>query len=405
MNRLFQVVLSVMAATLFAAAAFAQPPAGGQPSADGAAAAPAAQAPAPAATRPPVARPDVGLSRDGSPFAADVDTLFWFIVWLCTFFFVLLMALSGFFAVKYRRRRGVSQIRSPSHNTPLELTWSVGPLLILLVVFWWGFDIYMNMRMSPANAEVINVKAMKWDWSWSYDNGANGGTAKTGATVTIADKEVKVFAIPVGRPVRLVMISDDVIHSLYVPDFRKKIDVFPMRYTTLWFEASEPGDHYLFCAEYCGTGHSQMAALVRAMPEHEYQQYKMDNKISLDDLPPVDAGKLLYMIHGCNSCHSVDGADGTGPSWKNVYGHPRQVTLRSGGTAEVVADEDYIRRSIIDPGAEVVVGKKNEMASFQGKVTEAQIGMIIAYMKSLSDRGGTPPAPASSTEEKAPAAH
>jgi cytochrome c oxidase subunit 2 len=391
MNRLFQVVLSLIATALVALSAVAQTPATA-PAAPGAPASQPAAQPPPASPATsagaPVARPDVGLRREGSTFAASVDSLFWFIVWLCTFFFVLLMVLAAYFSLKYRRRPGVPQERSPSHNTPLELTWSVGPLLILLVVFWWGFDIYMNMRMAPANAEIINVKAMKWDWSFSYDNGATGGTSTKGdATVRIADKEVKIFAVPVGRPVRLVMISDDVIHSLYVPDFRKKTDVFPMRYTTLWFEATEPGDHYLFCAEYCGDGHSQMAALIRAMPEAEYQQYKRDNTLDIRTLPPEKGGELLRLIHGCNACHSVDGSKGTGPSWKGIYGSKHSVILSSGEKKTVTVDDTYIRQSILEPAAMIVEGYPNQMITYQGKLSEDDIARIIAYIRSLNPGG------------------
>lgn len=381
MERFIRIIVSFALAALVAAGAFGQTEAP-------AAAAPAAQpAPVQQIEHFQVAG-GVGLSRQASPWAADVDLLFWTITWICVFFFVLLMVLAAWFVVKYRRRPGVAQQRSPSHNTPLELTWSVGPLVILMVIFYWGFDVYLNMRMAPANAEVINVTAQKWDWTFDYDNGAIGGS-KQGTTVRVADKEVKVFAVPANRPVKLVMISKDVIHSLYVPDFRQKLDVFPMRYTTLWLKPMEAGqDHYLFCTEYCGDGHSQMGAIIRVFDEQAYQQYKLDNKLSLDDMAPTEAGKVLYLVKGCNACHSVEeNGPGTGPTWWGIYGDEAHPVLVNGARTTVRVDEDYIREAILVPGAKLREGYPNQMNSYQGQITEKEISMITAYIKSLSEKG------------------
>lgn len=342
----------------------------------------------------------VGLFRQGSTFAAKNDPLFWFILWLCVFFFLLLMTLATVFVFKYRRVPGKPQQRSVSHNTPLELTWSVGPLVILFIVFFWGFDRYMNMQVAPQNAEQISVQAQKWNWAWTYDNGAVGGSKETRI---VADKQVPVFAIPAGRPVKLTMISKDVMHSSYVPDFRVKMDLFPNRYITMWFEAPRESigqEHYLFCAEYCGDQHSQMAAVVKVLDENGFQQYKQDNAFDPSTIPPAELGKILRITKGCAACHSVDGSGGTGPTWTNAFGEP--VTFTDGSS--VVADENYIRESILDPAKHIVKGFSNQMPSFQGQLKEVEINGLIAYIRSLSKHGGEPdPAKAEGGAGEAPA--
>ncbi len=324
----------------------------------------------------------VGLHRDASSLAADVDLLFWFIFWICVFFFVLLMGLSAYFVVKYRRRPGVPQQRSASHNTPLELAWSIIPLIILIVIFFWGFDLYMKVHVAPATAEEIDVSAQMWNWSFTYDNGATGLQTRS-----IADKDVPIFAIPAGRPIKLIMSSQDVIHSLFVPDFRKKLDVFPMRYTTMWFEPMTAGEeHYLFCAEYCGEGHSQMGALLKVLSPSDYLQWKQDNKVA-DNLPPVELGKILYVTKACNSCHSIDGSQNTGPTWLDLYGKRENVVLPDGSVQEITADENYLRESILVPAAKIVQGYPNQMNSYQGQLTDKELSGLIAYIKSLSEAG------------------
>ncbi len=345
-----------------------------------------------ASAAPQTIKLGVGLSRQSSTLAANHDLLFWFITWLCVFFFVLLMGLGIFFTIKYRRRPGVPQQRCVAHNTPLELLWSLGPLVILIGIFFWAFDLYMDAHVAPAGAEEVTVVAQKWNWSWTYDNGA-----ATREFANVANTDVPVFAVPAGKPVKLIMTSRDVIHALYVPDFRTKIDVFPGRYTTLWFEAMEAGEeHYLFCAEYCGDQHSQMAAVIKVLEpgvtaggppanipwqDELYGDWK--SRMAFDDRPLKEVGATLYITKACNSCHSIDGSVGTGPSWLNVYGSEEKIT---GGTT-VTVDENYIRESILVPAAKIVEGFSNQMNSFQGQLTEREIMALITYIKSLSEEG------------------
>lgn len=325
---------------------------------------------------------EVWFPQSASTFAHDHDMLFLFIFWISVFFFVLLMGLSLIFVIKYRRMPGKPQQRSMAHNTPLELTWSIGPLAILAVIFFWGFDKFMDMHVTPADAEVIDLTAFQWGWEMNYENGASA----TEFSNIIGTVDSPIFAIPVGKPIKLRMISRDVIHSFWAPNFRVKFDVFPNRYTTMWFEATEPGDHHVFCAEYCGAQHSEMAAILRAMPPADYAQWKVDNAISGESMPPVELGKRLYVTKACNSCHSVDGSAKTGPTWQGTYGTERTV-LVNGSPQTVTIDDNYIRESILDPEAKIAQGYPNQMLSYQGQLKDFELTALVAYIKSLSEQG------------------
>ncbi len=333
----------------------------------------------------------VWLTEPASTFAAKHDPLFMFIFWSCTVMFVGLMGVMFYFVVKYARRPGKAQERSASHNTAMELTWTILPLFLLAVIFVWGFKGYVYMQVAPVNAEQVRLNAVQWNWEMTYDNGGSS----TMLTM-VADKEVPIFPVPAGRPTRVQMISRDVLHSFYVPDFRVKLDVFPSRYTSVWFTpTSEPQeqvddagnvigywtDHYLFCTEYCGDGHSQMGAIIRVMRDADYLEWKQKAANPLEGLEPVEAGALLYRLKGCNACHSVDGARGTGPTWQGIYGATHQFT--GGGSATV--DDNYIRESILEPAKNIVAGYSNQMPSYQGQLTEEEISFLIEYIRSLAN--------------------
>ena len=321
------------------------------------------------------------LSARSSEYAGQHDFVFMSIFWLSVVFFFLVMGPFTYFIIKYRRKPGVAPQRSVSHNTPLELAWSLIPLLLLCVLFFMGFEVYIRGQIAPANAETINVRAKKWSWTFAYDNGA-----QTKEFVDLVGVDVPVFAVPAGKPVRLIMDSEDVIHSLYVPDFRKKIDIYPNRYTTMWFEASHAGEtHYIFCAEFCGDQHSQMAAILNVLSPLEYEQWKKNNLTDPSTLFPADWGAMLYKQHGCNQCHSVDEAKTAkvGPAWWGIWG--KKVAIEGGG--EVIVDENYIRESIYDPGAKLVAGYANQMSSYQKDIGPDKLTAIIDYMKTLSPEG------------------
>jgi cytochrome c oxidase subunit 2 len=308
--------------------------------------------------------------EDGSSFwmppqistvAHGVDWLFHFILAISVFFFLLIVVLMVFFIIKYRRREGQEAASSPSHNTALEVTWTVIPVILVIVIFIVGFKGFLNMATPPANAYEITVEGQKWKWTFTYPNG-------------YVDENLHV---PVDRPIRLVMSSSDVIHSLYVPAFRIKQDVVPGRYAKMWFEATEPGEYDLFCAEYCGTSHSDMIAHVIVHPVGEFEAWLEKASNFLETMSPVDAGRKLFQVRGCTQCHSMDGSAKTGPSLLGVFGSVQKMT--DGST--VTVDENYIRESILEPAAQVVAGFEPVMPTFQGRLSDEEISAIIAYLK------------------------
>ena len=325
------------------------------------------------------------LPESHSSYANYVDKPYMFITWICIIFFFPMMGIMVFWVIKYRRRKGVPQQRSSAHNTPIEIAWSVGPLFLMAIMFVWGFKGYIFLHVAPSDAELVDLQAMRWNWTFTYDTGT-----QSALTTNIADKEVPIFPVPAGRPVKLIMHSVDVIHSFFIPDFRTKLDVFPNRYTTIWFqptselELHEDGfrykDHNVFCTEYCGEGHSQMGAIIRVMPQEEYLAWKNQPPYDPDEMLPAEIGAILYRIKGCNACHTVDGTGNVGPTWTGTFGQLRSFNDGS----SLTADENYIRQSILDPASQIVQGFPNQMVSYQGQLSEQEIDWLIAYIKSVA---------------------
>ena len=303
--------------------------------------------------------------KASSTTAGSVDDLFYFILWVSIGFFAIIVGAMALFLFKYRERPGVAPQPSPSHNNLLEIGWSVVPGVFLGVIFVWGFTGYLDLRQAPDESYEIQVVAKKWSWSFTYPNGH-------------VDNDLHV---PVDRPVRLVMSSDDVIHSLYIPAFRLKMDVIPGKYTSTWFEAKEVGDFVLFCAEYCGTQHSTMLARVIVHPSGEFEPWLENAANYMERMTPEEAGKLLYTRRGCVQCHSKDGSAMTGPTFLNAYGSTASMTDGS----QVTVDENYIRESILEPQAKVRAGYKPVMPTYQGQLKNEEIAALIAYIKSLSE--------------------
>lgn len=304
------------------------------------------------------------MPTEGSTTAHEVDWLFWFIFWIASFFFTVIVVLMVLFVVRYHARPGHKAQETAHHNVPLEITWTVIPLILVIIIFWIGFKSYMDMSTPPPTAYEIRVTARQWQWWFTYPNGWG-------------DQELHA---PKGIPVKLVMTSEDVIHSLYIPAFRLKKDVVPGRYTTAWFEADQTGEYYVFCAEYCGMQHSGMISRVVIQEPQDYLDWLAKAESFYDEMSPVDAGKEMLGKYGCVQCHHTDGSAGTGPHLNDVFGS--QVKLANGSTIE--ADENYIRNSILDPGSQVVSGFQPVMPTFQGKIKDKEIDWIIAYLKSIS---------------------
>ena len=300
-----------------------------------------------------------------STTAGTVDDLFYFILVISIGFFAIIVAAMLLFILRFRERPGHKPQPSPAHNNLLEVGWTVFPGILVGVIFFWGFTAYLDMRQSPDDSYEIQVVAKKWTWSFVYPNGH-------------VDNDLHV---PVGRPVRLVMSSDDVIHSLFIPAFRLKMDVIPGRYTSTWFEASETGDFVLFCAEYCGTQHSKMLARVVVHPSGEFTRWLENAANFMEKMTPAEAGQTLYVRRGCVQCHSLDGSAMTGPSFKGVYG-----SLQAMADGEsVTVDENYLRESILEPQAKVRAGYKPVMPTYQGQLKNEEIAALIAFIKSLSE--------------------
>lgn len=322
------------------------------------------------------------LSRAGIPFlgqsdgtfwlpvrasegAGAVDSLFYFIFWICLFFFTLLMAVMVIFAIRFRRKKeGEAVEESPSHNLPLEVVWTAIPILLVVAIFWFGFRAYLDMSTPPTNAYEIQVTGQKWKWSFTYPNG-------------YVDEFLHV---PADRPVNLVMTSEDVIHSMSIPAFRIKRDVVPGRYAKAWFQANLPGEYDLYCAEYCGTQHSAMISTVYVHPPEEFDAWIAERGDVLGTMSPVEGGERMYNLLGCKQCHSLDGMPGVGPTFKDLFGSTSEI--RDGDP--VLVDEDYVRESLLDPAAKVSLGFEPVMPTFQGRVKDKEITAIIAFMKSLS---------------------
>jgi len=306
--------------------------------------------------------------------AGNVDALYIFLLVVSGMMTLLIFTLLIYFAARYRRRQGVGAEQIEG-STPLELTWSIIPLGVFVVIFIWGAVVYFQERTPPRDATEVYVVAKQWMWKLEHAEG---------------QREINELHVPVGRDVKLIMTSQDVIHSFYVPAFRLKQDVLPGRYTTLWFRATQTGTYHLFCAEYCGTQHSGMIGSIIVMEPARYEAW-----MSGGTSGPLSAtGEKIFAELGCATCHRSD-IQGRGPNLQGLFGRP--VKLEDGRT--VIADENYVRESILDPGAKIVAGFKPVMPTFQGLVSEEQVNALVAYVKSLSKPG---PAGASSAAAASP---
>jgi cytochrome c oxidase subunit 2 len=289
-----------------------------------------------------------------------VDALYLFLVVVSVATTLAIFAAVGFFAFKYRRRHG--REAEPIHGSLiLEIAWSAAPMGLFLIFFVWGAIIFFDARTPPQDSTEIYVVAKQWMWKLQHTEG---------------QRELNELHVPVGKDIKLIMTSQDVIHSFYVPAFRLKQDVIPGRYTTMWFKATKPGTYHLFCAQYCGTEHSGMIGEVVVMEPAEYQTW-LAGGVPTGTL--AQNGQALFTQLGCSTCHRFD-VQGRGPNLTGVFGKP--VLLEDGRT--VTADENYVRESILIPTAKVVSGFKPVMPSFQGQVSEEQLTSLVAYVKSLS---------------------
>ena len=303
--------------------------------------------------------------KQASTFAPQVDFLYDVILWISIIFFIPIVIAMVYFMVKYRQRPGYKGSTEALHNTFLEVTWSVVPTFVVVWIFWEGMVGYLRMQTLPSDTEDVKVTAKKWVWSFKYKNGAE------------SDK----LYLQVGRDAKMIMRSDDVLHSFFVPAFRAKRDIVPGRYNYMWFQPTIEGTFDLFCTEYCGDNHSGMITKAIVQSEEEYNKTLALLAKEPDDI--VERGKWLYERKACKGCHyaGTEGAQGPGPSYNGSWGKP--VLLAGGG--EVVFDENYVSNAILNPQGQYRKGYDTASArpSYKGQLKLEQIEAITAYIQSL----------------------
>ncbi len=302
--------------------------------------------------------------EQASTMAGKVDLLYFFLVAVSVFFATLIFFLIYLFAVKYRRRSEEDVPAEIPGLLKLELVWSIIPLILTMVAFGWGATLYFDTYNPPANALEMYVVGKQWMWHIQHPTG---------------QREINELHIPAGQAVKLTMTTEDVIHSFYIPAFRVKKDVVPGRYTTMWFEATRPGEYHLFCAEYCGTKHSAMIGKVVVQEPSDYQNWLSGGA---GNEPLEVTGEKKFQQLACHTCHA-DKPNARGPSLVGVFGKP--VRLQDGRS--VLVDETYIRESILNPNAKIAAGYKPVMPTFKGQISEVGLLQITAYIKSLSKDG------------------
>jgi cytochrome c oxidase subunit II len=299
------------------------------------------------------------LPVEASTVAPRVDALMAYVLLIAVSFLALVGGVLFYFVLKYHHRVRADRSNPVFFSLPLELLWTGIPLLLMLSIFLWGAKLFVEMREPPANALEIDVVGKQWMWEVQHAEGR---------------RELNELHVPVGRPVKLLMTSADVIHSFYVPAFRVKQDLLPGRYTTEWFEATAPGRYRLYCAQYCGTAHSAMGGWITALAPADYQRWLSGS----GDAPMAESGAELFRRFGCAQCHREAGG-AAGPSLAGVFGRP--VALEDGTSA--LADETYLRESILRPAAKIVKGWPPRMPGFEGRLDEEQLERLVAYLKSL----------------------
>ena len=292
--------------------------------------------------------------------AARVDNLFLFMVALCGAVALTIAVLVVYFSVKYRRRTPGQIALSGRSSRLLEVSWSVIPFAIFVFIFYWGAELYFSVTRPPEDAIEVNVVGKQWMWKFQHPEG---------------QREINTLHVPLGRPVKLTIASQDVIHSFFVPAFRIHLDALPGRYRTIWFKPTAVGTYHLYCSQYCGTEHSGMVGEIVVMPAEDYARW-----LTLGtDGSTANEGEKLFRQLACNACHTGE-STARGPFLGDLYG--RTVSLDNGGS--VRADDNYIRESVMDPQAKIVAGYRPLMPTFAGQLDEEQMMQLIAFIRSLS---------------------
>jgi cytochrome c oxidase subunit 2 len=302
------------------------------------------------------------LPEQASTFAWQVDLLYFYLIAVSVAFSIPIVAAIFFFALKYRERQRYATPDEIHGSIVLETTWSIIPFVVSMTIFLGGAYVYFNQYTAPQDAMEVYVVGKQWMWKLQHTTG---------------QREINELHIPVNTRIKLTMTTEDVLHDFYIPAFRTKADVVPGRYTYLWFEATKPGKYHLFCAEYCGLNHSGMGGWIYVMDQKDFDNWLAGNT---SGQTPVELGKDLFMNKlGCASCHA-GGPQQRGAKLEGIYG--KEVKLVGGQT--VIADDQYIRNSILNPASQIVEGYQPIMPTFKGQVTDEQLNGLVAYIKSLS---------------------
>jgi len=309
------------------------------------------------------------LGEAASRTTGQVDSLFLFIAGVSLFFFLLVEGLLIYFAVRYRRRKGTEAASTPDirGNFLLETVWIVIPSLVVVAFFYYGLLVFRDIRAPVPGATDIHVTGRQFLFEFTYPDGRTA---------------INELRVPLGTPVKLILSSADMIHSFFIPAYRLKQDMVPGQYTTLYLHPDKAGTYEILCAEYCGVGHSTMRASLIVMEPGEYAQWREGNTTAAAG-SLAEQGKKLVERSGCLGCHAVEGKQKVGPNFGGSFG--REVVIADGTT--VIADEEYLRESILDPNAKVVKGYPSVMPTYKGSLSAGEVTAIVAYLKSLSGAG------------------
>jgi cytochrome c oxidase subunit 2 len=287
-----------------------------------------------------------------------VDSAFVFIVAVSVALLCIITFLMILFLIKYNRKRH-PQREEVKESVALEIIWTIVPTILVLMMFYFGWVNFDYIRNPPPDAMTVNVIARQWSWLFEYEDG----------------KQSDVLRVPIGKPVKLILTSEDVIHSLYIPAYRIKEDCVPGMKTHLWFNATKLGSYDIFCTEYCGPGHSHMLSKVIVMSDSDFDQWYKTKEAA-----KVEKGLSLLQSKGCLGCHTIDGSKKIGPTFKGLYG--KKVTVLTNDKERVVtADEEYVKRSVLQPGFDIVKGYPNIMPAIP--VTQEELEEIVEYLESL----------------------
>jgi cytochrome c oxidase subunit 2 len=299
-----------------------------------------------------------------STLADRIDALFLYELGIVCFFAILISLLVIVFAVKYRRRTDHDPTPRITGGIKLEIFWTVIPLILAMSMFIWGARVYFSIARPPDDVTEIYVVGKQWMWKLQHPDG---------------QREINELHVPLGRPVKLVMTSEDVIHDVFIPAFRVKHDVLPGRYTFIWFEPTRIGEYHLFCSQYCGTDHSRMVGTVYVMEPHDFENWLRGQAEGSKALE----GRKVFLKYECNSCHSRN--DNRAPLLESLFG--RDVLLQDGTTVRV--NEDYLRESILEPRAKIVLGYQPIMPTFKGQISTEELNALVAFIRGLGP-GQTP---------------